>query len=216
MNLIAAGEFLQRRSRISRRFPAWVLVLFPLGMIIIALLVVPRWVPVLSKISHAFSPATPLSPIFALTVRRWESDIQRWSAGYGLDPNLVATVIQIESCGNANAVSPAGARGLFQVMSNHFSPGEDPMDPETNARRGMEYLATALLKGNGDIAKTLAGYNGGHGVMELLPENWSRETQHYVYWGAGIYEEAKSGKSESERLSEWFAAGGSVLCRRAE
>ncbi|MBI3361154.1 MAG: hypothetical protein HY023_08590, partial [Chloroflexi bacterium] len=41
-----------------------------------------------------------LSPLFTPEVRHWEKDIVKWSAAYGIDPNLVATVMQIESCGN--------------------------------------------------------------------------------------------------------------------
>ena len=37
-----------------------------------------------------------------------------------LDPDIIATIIQIESCGNPAARSTAGAQGLFQVMPFHF------------------------------------------------------------------------------------------------
>jgi len=213
---IAAGEFLKRRFRISRRFYYWAPVGIPLGLTLLAMIFVPMWLPSVNRLTHALSPpATAVSPMFASPMHRWESDIQRWSEGFGLDPNLVATVMQIESCGNPNAISSAGARGLFQVMPDHFAAGEDPLDPEINARRGLEYLATALLRAKGDIAKALAGYNGGHGIMEFDLADWPRETQRYVYWGTGIYAEAKLNSSEHPRLSEWFAAGGAALCVRA-
>jgi soluble lytic murein transglycosylase-like protein len=184
------------------------IVLFPLGIFIMAILFAPFFSPMLRNWAH--KPV--LSRTFTPQVLYWENNIQQWSNGYGLDPNLVATVMQIESCGNPNAVSPAGAQGLFQVMPNHFSIGENSLDPETNARRGMEYLALALLQADGDVGRALAGYNGGHGVIGREPDSWPTETRRYVYWGTGIYEAAKSGTTENATLTEWLEAGGLKLC----
>ncbi len=153
--------------------------------------------------------------LFTSSVHAWDGDIVRWSEGYGLDPNLVATVMQIESCGNPNAVSRSGAQGLFQVMPFHFSDGEDMQAPEVNARRGLVYLAEALLKSKGDIRRALAGYNGGHGMIGRDPAGWPAETKRYAYWGEGIYTDAAAGGAASPRLEEWLAAGGASLCEKA-
>jgi soluble lytic murein transglycosylase-like protein len=153
-----------------------------------------------------------LAPVFASPVLLWGADILRWSEGYGLDPNLVATVMQIESCGNPRAVSRSGAQGLFQVMPYHFAAGEDMQDPEVNARRGLAYLAEALLRAEGDVERALAGYNGGHGMIARNPSEWPLETQRYAFWGAGIYADAAAGLTSSPRLEEWLAAGGFSLC----
>jgi soluble lytic murein transglycosylase-like protein len=156
-----------------------------------------------------------LSPVFTPQVRAWEGHILVWAGEHGLDPNLVATVMQIESCGNPRAVSRSGAQGLFQVMPFHFSTGEDMQDPETNARRGLAYLAESLLQSNGDVRRALAGYNGGHGVIGMDPSQWPSETRRYSYWGEGIFADAVSGRADSARLEEWLAAGGWTLCLRA-
>jgi soluble lytic murein transglycosylase-like protein len=156
-----------------------------------------------------------LAPVFTPQVRVWEKDILRWSEGYSLDPDLVATVMQIESCGNPRAVSRSGAQGLFQVMPFHFSSGEEMQAPEINARRGLTYLAEALLKSEGDVRRALAGYNGGHGVIHWDPSKWPAETRRYAYWGEGIYADAAAGRPSSPRLDEWLAAGGASLCETA-
>ena len=78
-----------------------------------------------------------ISPLFTPEVQAWESEILAWSEKYRLDPNLVATVMQIESCGYQMAESRAGAKGLFQVMPYHFQDGENPYHPSTNAKRGL-------------------------------------------------------------------------------
>jgi soluble lytic murein transglycosylase-like protein len=156
--------------------------------------------------------ASALSAVFMPDVRVWGEEIVRWSEGYGLDPNLVATVMQIESCGDPRAVSRSGAQGLFQVMPFHFTAGEDMQNPEINARRGLTYLAESLLLAEGDIARAFAGYNGGHGVIGWDRTQWPAETRRYAYWGEGIYADAAAGRASSPRLAEWLAAGGLSLC----
>ena len=159
--------------------------------------------------------ATSLSPVFQPEVQYWSGKIQVWATAAGLDPNLVATVMQIESCGDPRARSRAGAIGLFQVMPYHFAGGDDPYSPDTNAARGLAYLKRSLEAANGDARLALAGYNGGIGVIGRSEFSWPSETQRYAYWGSGIYAEASNGATESLRLQEWMAAGGASLCRQA-
>ena len=156
-----------------------------------------------------------LSLVFRPEVQYWSGAIQVWAAAAGLDPNLVATVMQIESCGDPVARSRAGAMGLFQVMPFHFAVGEDPYDPDTNALRGLAYLKRSLDAANGDPRLALAGYNGGIGVISRPEFNWPGETQRYAYWGSGIYAEASNGSSVSLRLQEWYTTSGAGLCRQA-
>jgi soluble lytic murein transglycosylase-like protein len=159
--------------------------------------------------------ASSLALLFHPAVLYWQSDILAWSAQYGLDANLIATVMQIESCGHPNAQSRSGAMGLFQVMPFHFAAGEDGFDPQVNAARGLHYLALGLERGVGQPELALAGYNGGHSRIGQSPNLWPAETQRYVYWGTGIYADARTGQAISPRLQEWLEAGGSGLCARA-
>ena len=156
-----------------------------------------------------------ISAIFRPEVQYWGNAIRTWSAAAGLDPNLVATVMQIESCGDPRARSRAGAMGLFQVMPYHFASGDDPYNPDTNARRGLAYLKRSLAAANGDARLALAGYNGGIGVIGRPESSWSAETQRYAYWGSAIYADATSGATVGLRLQEWITVGGEGLCRQA-
>jgi len=160
-------------------------------------------------------PLLPLSSVFTPEVQYWAGRIQNWAAASGLDPNLIATVMQIESCGDPRARSRAGAMGLFQVMPYHFTASDDPYAPDTNALRGLDYLRRSLETAHGDPRLALAGYNGGIGVIDWSESGWAAETQRYAYWGSGIYAEASSGASESLRLQEWLTASGVSLCRQA-
>lgn len=157
-----------------------------------------------------------LSSIFSPEVLHWAPLIKAWGQAYNVDPNLVATVIQIESCGDPSAVSSSGAQGLFQVMPMHFAPGEDMQDVTTNGRRGMEYLAKSLQIAKGDPGLALAGYNGGHGVISGGWARWSAETRRYYTWGIGIYKDATTSQTSSPTLQSWLAAGGRGLCQRAQ
>ena len=157
----------------------------------------------------------PLSTVFTPEVQYWGTLIKAWAVMYQVDPNLIATVIQIESCGDPLVSSNAGAQGLFQVMPFHFADGEDMLDVQTNARRGLTYLLDGLNQADGHVGLALAGYNGGHGVIGRGWAAWSSETRRYYYWGSRIYSEAVSGMSSSATLQEWLNGGGVNLCNRA-
>jgi soluble lytic murein transglycosylase-like protein len=156
-----------------------------------------------------------IAAFFAPEVHYWESRIVSWSEEWNLDPNLVATVMQIESCGDPKALSGSGAMGLFQVMPYHFIDNENPYKPKVNARRGLNYLKNALESGGGDLRLALAGYNGGITGAKRPESDWSAQMNRYVYWGTGIYQDAVNGGEQSDRLDEWLAAGGASLCRQA-
>ena len=154
-----------------------------------------------------------IAPFFSHSVQYWETDILRWADDFDLDPNLVATVMQIESCGDPRALSHAGAMGLFQVMPYHFETGEDPYKPNTNAKRGLGYFRQSL---DTHISPRLAmaGYNGGIKTASK-PENlWPQETIRYAYWGSGIYQEAQAGEILPVPVSRMAGRGARVcVCK---
>ncbi len=168
------------------------------------------------------SPAEPppaasgqIAPLFTPEVQFWSADLARWAAEQGLDANLAATVMQIESCGHPEIRSSAGAGGLFQVMPFHFSAGEAMTNPDTNALRGLNYLRRALEQSAGDPRLAFAGYNGGIGVIHQAEAFWPAETARYAYWASGIYADARQNLAQSARLAEWLEAGGASLCQKA-
>jgi soluble lytic murein transglycosylase-like protein len=156
-----------------------------------------------------------LAPFFAPAVRHWSDEIQLWAAQQDIDPQLLATVMQIESCGHATVISHAGAQGLFQVMPFHFEAGEDMLDPATNAKRGASFLKYCAGAADGVVGLTLACYNGGPSVLNRARDRWSQETQKYYRWGVGIYSDAVAGAARSGTFDQWLAAGGERLCASA-
>ncbi len=192
---------------------------FMLPLTLFALLAISFVLRTLSIQGTAGSQSIPdlpqLSSVFTPEVTHWSPLIYAWAAAYQVDPNLIATVIQIESCGDPTAISSSGAQGLFQVMPFHFQPGEDMQSVLTNGQRGMEYLARSLQLANGDPGLALAGYNGGHGVISGGWARWSEETRRYYRWGIGIYQDATQGRVSSQTLRDWLNAGGKRLCTSA-
>jgi len=179
---------------------------------------VPASPELFSEKAKAFSTGgkdEALASFFAPEVLRWEAEILEWAGEHELDANLVATVMQIESCGDPQALSGAGAMGLFQVMPYHFADGEDSYAPATNALRGLAYLAKSMDNFEGDASMAMAGYNGGINGASRPQVQWAQETVDYQYWGENIYEDAREGRSNSAVLNEWMAAGGASLCAQA-
>lgn len=101
---------------------------------------------------------------------------------FDLSPALLEAVVWQESRWRADAVSPAGARGLAQLMpSTARYLGVDPDDPHANLEGGARYLREQLDRFDGDLEKALAAYNAGPGrVIRAggIPD--IRETRGYV------------------------------------
>jgi len=108
--------------------------------------------------------------------------VRELAARYDLSPSLIEALVWQESRWRANAVSPAGARGLAQLMPGTARQlGVDPDDPYANLEGGARYLREQLDRFGGDIEKALAAYNAGPGRVAAaggIPR--IRETQQYV------------------------------------
>ena len=81
-----------------------------------------------------------------------------------IEPELVLSVIQIESNFNPYAISVAGAIGLMQVMPFWLKeigkPGDSLFDARTNLRYGCTILRYYLDKEKGNRVRALMRYNG--------------------------------------------------------
>lgn len=89
----------------------------------------------------------------------------RAGAKYGVSPTLLAAVAKVESGYNPRAVSPAGARGLMQIMpATARELGVNPLDP-AQAVDGAARLLAKHLRTFDSLPLALAAYNAGAGAV---------------------------------------------------
>lgn len=107
----------------------------------------------------------------------YHDSFQHWGRLTGVDPYLLMAITRRESAYNPNALSPAGARGLMQLMPGTASQVSrelgisDPgpygvLDPELNIRLGSTYLRDKLQRYQGNRLAAAAAYNAGPGRVD--------------------------------------------------
>jgi TPR repeat protein len=112
-----------------------------------------------------------------------ETWVELFAREYGVDPDLVLSVMKVESNFNPRALSPKGARGLMQLLpatAKRFGV-QDIWDPVQNIRGGISYLRWLIEQYSGRLRLVLSAYNAG----EQAVEHYNRippydETKRYV------------------------------------
>ena len=98
---------------------------------------------------------------------KYGTEILKATIGTNVSPALVLAVIGIESMGNPEAVSSAGATGLMQLIpatAARFGVS-DATDPAQNIKGGVAYLNFLMNTFDRDPVLVLAGYNAGEGAV---------------------------------------------------
>ncbi len=98
-------------------------------------------------------------------VNRYDDFIKDASEKYGVDENIIKSVILAESAGNEKAISHAKAKGLMQMIDSTANDMgvKNVWDPKDNIHGGTKYLSGLLRQYNGDLKLALAAYNAGPG-----------------------------------------------------
>jgi peptidoglycan DL-endopeptidase CwlO len=105
------------------------------------------------------------SPAMAAAPATYRTLFRQAGKRYGVSPDLLAAVAQTESNFHPRAVSPAGARGLMQLMpATARGLGVDPMNP-AQAVDGAARLLSQHLRSFGSTSLALAAYNAGPGAV---------------------------------------------------
>ncbi|MFH0800692.1 MAG: lytic transglycosylase domain-containing protein [Pseudomonadota bacterium] len=128
--------------------------------------------------------AKSITSVQAQRLARYAPLIEGAAKKYGVPVELICGVMLQESGGNPRAVSPAGARGLMQLMpatARRFGV-TNPFDPVQSIDGGTRYLSFLLNRFNGKLDLAIAGYNAGEGNVEKYGNKIPpfRETQGYV------------------------------------
>jgi soluble lytic murein transglycosylase-like protein len=99
--------------------------------------------------------------------------VAQHAAQNGVPFALADAVVRVESNYNPRAANRSGAMGLMQIkaqtargqgFNGHAS---ELLNPETNVRFAMRYLATAYRMSGGDICGTVMRYQQGHGARRM-------------------------------------------------
>ncbi len=116
---------------------------------------------------------------------KYQSEIINISSRYDLDPTIIASVINVESSYNADAVSNKKAIGLMQIklstaqyMNDYYGidlvlSEEDLLNPTTNIEYGCMYI-NYLFKKFDNVDTALCAYNAGETRVRV----WLRDGQY--------------------------------------
>jgi len=93
--------------------------------------------------------------------------VRRIAAEHALSPQLIHSVIKVESNYNAHAISSKGALGLMQLIpatARRFGV-DNAFNPVENIQGGARYLRYLLDLYSEDYPLALAAYNAGEGAV---------------------------------------------------
>jgi soluble lytic murein transglycosylase-like protein len=102
--------------------------------------------------------------------------IERAARRHGVEVALVHAVVAAESAYNVDAVSPAGAVGLMQLLpatALDYGVGSRAalFDPSINVDTGVRHLKRLLRKYRGDYGRVIMAYNAGEGIVDRTNSN---------------------------------------------
>ncbi len=130
-------------------------------------------------------------------ISKLEQIVGQAARTYGVDGDLIRSVIKAESNFDVRATSPRGAMGLMQLMpaTARELGVQNPYDPRENIMGGTKYLKGLLDRYGGDRRFALAAYNWGMGNVEKSPERLPRETRDYVARVTGYYRQFQGARA---------------------
>lgn len=120
--------------------------------------------------------------------------IERAAKAYGVEGNLIRSVIKVESNFKVQSKSPKGAMGLMQLMpaTARELGVKNAYDPVENIMGGTRYLKGLLDRYDGDMRVALAAYNWGMGNVERNPQRLPQETKEYISSVVRYFQAAKT------------------------
>jgi soluble lytic murein transglycosylase-like protein len=155
------------------------------------------------RVAEALVAPRVVSPAKAPPATGIDEAIEQIAAQVSLQPQVIHSVIKVESNYNPFAISPKGAQGLMQLIpatarrfgvANVFNPAE-------NIQGGSKYLKYLLDLYGGNYALALAAYNAGeaavarYGGVPPFPE-----TRNYLILVARQLQEAQKAEAAKQKV----------------
>ncbi len=161
------------------------------------------------------APALPAAQIADRAPVPYRDLIRAAAERHELAPELVESVIRVESNFKARAVSPKGARGLMQLMpaTAAMLGVRNVFDARQNIEGGVRHLRHLVDRYRGNLALALAAYNAGvEAVTRYGGIPPYAETQAYVARILRLLQRAElPAAAEAAGLYRYEAADGHVV-----
>jgi len=106
--------------------------------------------------------------------------VEEAASANGIDPSILAGLLEQESRWNPRAVSSSNAKGLAQFIDSTAEEfGVNPFDPASAIDGAARYLKYLIDYFEGDLKKAIYAYNGGMGNIERLGVGFNEENAGY-------------------------------------
>ena len=141
------------------------------------------------------TPATVPAAALATGQSPYHELIAGAASRYGVDAELITSVMEVESHFDPKAISSKNARGLMQLLPETAARlgVTNILDPQQNIDAGTRYLKELLQLYNNDLTLALAAYNAGPDKVQKYGDVPPyRETQSYVKQVKRKYQKSKS------------------------
>lgn len=167
---------------------------------------------------------------------KYDKIIAKYAKKYGVAPDLIKSVVCVESSFKPNIISPKNCKGLMQLSKAAVitvwgkkkaeAKWRKIFDPETNIETGTRYLKKWLNYYDNNIHKALADYNMGHrnfgrwlaahkNNLEESRNDLPKETKDYINKLDYSFKEYKKEKSGAFGDCIWVTILGVHVCIRS-
>lgn len=124
--------------------------------------------------------------------------IQSAARANGIEPGVLAGLLEVESKFDPMARSDAGAIGIAQIVPK-WHPGVDPTDPIASINYAAKHLSELQRRFGGDMRLAALAYNAGESAIRQYNGPIPGSTESQEYWNKVTIAAAKYGYAQAWR-----------------
>lgn len=133
-----------------------------------------------------------------LVPKNYGATVQQAAQKHGIDPSILAGLLESESRWDPKARSKSGAVGIAQIMPE-YHPGVDPTDPIASINYAAKYLSQLQRQFGGDMRLALTAYNAGPNAVAKYRGPIPGDRESNEYYGKVMKAAAKYGYGNAWR-----------------